>query len=57
MRMSQCLMFEINSIDIVMQVSSFMHPRGGITKSIQLGDPDTLLRKQQVKLSRSSVKV
>ncbi|WP_127532966.1 sensor domain-containing diguanylate cyclase [Paenibacillus kobensis] len=40
-----------SSIDIVMQMSNFMHPRSGITKSIRLGDPDTVMHKRQTRLS------
>ncbi|MWC30251.1 sensor domain-containing diguanylate cyclase [Paenibacillus sp. MMS18-CY102] len=39
------------TIDIVMQVSNSMHPRGGITRGIALGDPESILGAQQKRLA------
>ncbi|WNR44535.1 sensor domain-containing diguanylate cyclase [Paenibacillus roseipurpureus] len=39
------------SIDIVMQVSNGIHPRGGITRSVMLGDANSIIGDQQKRLA------
>lgn len=39
---------EKDTLDIVLQISNFHHAKGGIREDIQLGNPDSLLKKRQV---------
>ncbi len=48
---TKVLPIENDTINIVMQITNFVHSKGGIVQSIYFGDADTLLRKKELAIA------